>query len=62
MSFGFPPFGGIGASLQILNIQKYASGLKLGPAARVPAKPLGEDGILNQNPIFEIRFYMFNMP
>ena len=26
---------------------------KLGPAARVPAKPLGEDGILNQNPIFE---------
>jgi hypothetical protein len=22
-------------------------------AARVPAKPLGEDGILNQNPIFE---------
>jgi hypothetical protein len=27
---------------------------KLGPAARVPAKPLGEDGILNQNPIFEM--------
>jgi hypothetical protein len=26
---------------------------KLGPAARVPAKPFGEDGILNQNPIFE---------
>jgi hypothetical protein len=24
------------------------------PAARVPAKPLGEDGILNQNPIFEM--------
>jgi hypothetical protein len=23
-------------------------------AARVPAKPLGEDGILNQNPIFEM--------
>jgi len=22
-------------------------------ASRVPAKPLGEDGILNQNPIFE---------
>jgi hypothetical protein len=60
----------VGASLQILNIQQYASGLrptkiirsggksrsagKLGPAARVPAKPLGEDGILNQNPIFEI--------
>ena len=60
----------VGASLQILDIQQYASGLrptrpiksegessnagKLGPAARVPAKPLGEDGILNQNPIFEI--------
>jgi hypothetical protein len=27
---------------------------KLGPAARVPAKPFGEDGILNQNPIFEM--------
>jgi hypothetical protein len=27
---------------------------KLRPAARVPAKPSGEDGILNQNPIFEI--------
>jgi hypothetical protein len=27
---------------------------KLRRAARVPAKPLGEDGILNQNPIFEI--------
>jgi len=44
----------VGASLQILNIQQYASGLKLGPAARVPAKPLGEDGILNQNPIIEM--------
>ena len=33
----------VGASFQILNIQQYASGLKLGPAA-----------ILNQNPIFEI--------
>ena len=32
----------VGASLQILDIQQYASGLKLGPAA-----------ILNQNPIFE---------
>jgi hypothetical protein len=29
---------------------------KLLPAARVPAKPLGEDGILNQNPIFEMGF------
>jgi len=31
--------------------------LKLGPAAHVSAKPRlsrGEDGILNQNPIFEI--------
>jgi hypothetical protein len=60
----------VGASFQILDIQQYASGLrptkiirlggkssnagKLGPAARVPAKPLGEDGILNQNPIFEM--------
>jgi hypothetical protein len=33
----------VGASFQILNIQQYASGLKLGPAA-----------ILNQNPIFEM--------
>ena len=33
----------VGAAFQILNIQQYASGLKLGPAA-----------ILNQNPIFEI--------
>jgi hypothetical protein len=63
-----PAFGGIGAELKILDIQPYASGLrptkiirsdgesrnegKLGPAARVPAEPLGEDGILNQNPIF----------
>jgi hypothetical protein len=30
---------------------------KLGPAARVPAKPLGEDGILNQKPIFEMDSY-----
>ena len=35
----------VGASLQILNIQQYACGLKLGPAA-----------ILNQNPIFETGF------
>ncbi len=33
----------VGASFQILNIQQYAFGLKLGPAA-----------ILNQNPIFEM--------
>jgi len=43
MSFGLPPFGGIGASFKILDIQQYASGFKLGPAA-----------ILNQNPIFEM--------
>ena len=44
----------VSASFQILDIQQYASGLQLGRAARVPAKPLGEDGILNQNPIFEM--------
>ena len=33
----------VGAMFQILNIQQYASGLKLGPAS-----------ILNQNPIFEM--------
>jgi hypothetical protein len=49
----------VGAAFQILDIQPYACGLrptrsirsdgesrnagKLGPAARVPAKPLGED-------------------
>ena len=33
----------VGTSFQILNIQQYACGLKLGPAA-----------ILNQNPIFEM--------
>jgi hypothetical protein len=33
----------VGASFQILDIQHYACGLKLGPAA-----------ILNQNPIFEM--------
>jgi hypothetical protein len=33
----------VGAEFQILDIQQYASGLKLGPAA-----------ILNQNPIFEM--------
>jgi hypothetical protein len=38
-----PAFGGIGASFQILDIQQYACGLKLLPAA-----------ILNQNPIFEM--------
>jgi hypothetical protein len=44
----------VDASFKILYIQQYASGFKLGPAVRVPAKPLGEDGILNQNPIFEM--------
>jgi hypothetical protein len=38
-----PAFGGIGASFQILDIQQYASGMKICPAA-----------ILNQNPIFEM--------
>jgi hypothetical protein len=33
----------VGAAFKILDIQQYASGLKLGPAA-----------ILNQNPIFEM--------
>jgi len=33
----------VGASFKILDIQQYASGFKLGPAA-----------ILNQNPIFEM--------
>jgi len=33
----------VGAAFQILDIQQYASGLKLGPAA-----------ILNQNPIFQM--------
>ena len=55
----WPPafFGGIGASFQILDIQQYACGLKLGPAVRVLAKPRfsrGEEGILNQNPLFEM--------
>jgi hypothetical protein len=44
----------VGAEFKILDIQQYASGFKFGPAVRVPAKPLGEDGILNQNPIFEM--------
>jgi hypothetical protein len=40
----WPPafIGGIGASFKILDIQQYACGFKLRPAA-----------ILNQNPIFE---------
>jgi len=33
----------VGSAFQILDIQQYACGLKLGPA-----------GILNQNPIFEM--------
>ena len=49
-----PAFGGIGAAFKILDTQQYASGFKLGPASLVPTKPLGEDGILNQNPVFEI--------
>jgi hypothetical protein len=45
------------ASLQILDNPQVACGLKLGSAAPVPAKPCflrGEDGILNQNPIFKM--------
>ncbi len=38
----------VGASFKILNIQQYASGFKLGPAA-----------ILSQNPIFEMRSRIF---
>jgi hypothetical protein len=41
----------VGASFQILNIQQYASGLKIGPAA-----------ILNQNPIFEMGSKKINEP
>ncbi len=44
----------VGASFQILEILKYACGLKIVPAALVPAQPLSEDGTLNQNPIFEM--------
>jgi hypothetical protein len=44
----------VGASFQILDNHQVACGLKLGSAPRVPAKPLGEDGIWNQNPIFEM--------
>jgi hypothetical protein len=54
MSFGLPPFGGIGASFQIPIRFRRTCGLKLGPIARVSAKPLGEDGIWNQNPIVEM--------
>jgi len=54
----WPPafFGGIEASFQILDNQQVACGFKPGSAARVPAKPLGEDGILNQNPFFEAAY------
>jgi hypothetical protein len=43
----------VGAAFQILDIQQYASGLKLGPAA-----------ILNQNPIFEMasNYFGFSEP
>ena len=46
----------VGAMFQILDKQQVACGLKLGPAARVPAKPLGKDGIWNQNPIFKMTY------
>jgi hypothetical protein len=54
-----PAFGGIGASFQILDNQQVACGLKLGSVALVSAKPLGEDGIWNQNPIFEMTSRVF---
>jgi len=47
----------VGASFQILDNPQVACGFELGPAAPVSAKPRfsrGEDGILNQNPIFEM--------
>jgi hypothetical protein len=47
----------VGASFQILDNPQVACGFKLGPRAPVSAKPrfsCGEDGILNQNPIFEM--------
>jgi len=57
MPFGFPPFSaGLVPSFQILDNHQVACGLKLGSAAPVPAKPRflrGEEGILNQNSIFQ---------
>jgi len=50
----------VGTSFQILDNQQVACGLKLGPAAHVPAKPFGEDGIWNHNPIFETGSSYFN--
>jgi hypothetical protein len=55
----------VGASFQILDNHQVACGFKLGPAAPVPAKPLfshGEDGIWNQNPIFEMGSSTFPKP
>ena len=70
MSFGLPPLAGLEPRLKSSTYIKvclrfathkdirsdgessYAG--KLGSVALVPAKPLGEDGILNQNPIFEM--------
>jgi hypothetical protein len=46
----------VSASFKILEIPMYACGLMLGPATRVPAKPLGEDGISNPNPDFETAY------
>jgi hypothetical protein len=58
MSFGLPPLSA-GLVPRFKSSTYRADGEssnagKFGPAARVPAKPLGEDGILNQNPIFEM--------
>jgi hypothetical protein len=57
MSFGLPPFSaGLVSRFKSSIRLRRTCGLKLGPAVRVPAKPRfsrGEEGILNQNPIFE---------
>jgi len=58
MSFGLPPFsaGWVPSFKSSIRLRR-TCGLKLGPAVRVPAKPhlsRGEEGILNQNPIFEM--------
>jgi hypothetical protein len=57
MSFGLPPLAGLVPRFKSFDPPRRTSGLKLGTAAPVPAKPLGEDGILNQNPIFEMDSY-----
>jgi hypothetical protein len=48
--------GWVGTSLKILEILMYSCGFQLGTAAPVSAQPSGENGTLNQNPIFEMAF------